>query len=76
MFCRNDYTTSIDNKCVMDMDINGDIVGCRDLSHLEDCGMLSLINKPLSHADVFDASAADDNWEKVFSNGIIVLVSI
>ena len=61
MVCRNEHTTSMDHKCVMDMDINGDTVGCRDLTHLEDCGMLSLINKPLSHAGVFDSSAADDN---------------
>ena len=36
--CDNGVLGPADSLCKMHFDVYGDIVGCRDLSHLEQCG--------------------------------------
>ncbi|XP_061178754.1 uncharacterized protein LOC133187411 [Saccostrea echinata] len=35
--CRTGKIESLSNRCILDYDVYGDVIGCRDLSHLDDC---------------------------------------
>ena len=37
--CKDGATVPGSLRCIMDIDIYGDLSGCRDMSHLEQCGM-------------------------------------
>lgn len=37
--CRSGKIVPIAQRCILDYDVYGDVTGCRDLSHLDDCGI-------------------------------------
>ena len=43
MVCDNNQLANKDTKCILDFDDFGEIKGCRDLSHIETCGMFSYL---------------------------------
>ena len=38
--CRSGRTIPVSMRCILDYDVYDDEKGCRDLSHLDDCGRL------------------------------------
>lgn len=36
--CKNGVNVDVTVQCVLDYDQYGEVIGCRDLSHLENCG--------------------------------------
>lgn len=43
ILCNNGHYANISVKCIYDMDEYGYIIGCRDVTHLRDCGNIILI---------------------------------
>lgn len=37
--CRSGKIVPMSQRCILDYDVYGDVTGCRDLSHLDDCGI-------------------------------------
>ena len=52
MVCKNGHITEMSTWCVMDIDLYGDIIGCRDLSHLENCGKDTELYQHLPHGKI------------------------
>jgi len=36
--CKSGTSFNTRNRCILDFDVYGDVIGCRDLTHLNDCG--------------------------------------
>ena len=50
--CGFGFDTSEDTRCLYNLEIYGNIIGCRSLQHLQNCGKFALINStPLILSD-------------------------
>jgi hypothetical protein len=52
--CRTGKTIPINQRCILDYDVYGNTMGCRDLSHLDECGIKSFIFPLLLHVYTFN----------------------